>query len=238
MQINDWPINDVRPYPNNPRILKSAADKVAESIKAFGWRQPIVVDAEGVIIIGHSRLAAAKILKLETVPVHVADSLTADQTRALRIADNKTGEFAKWDEGKLADELSALMESVGTVVVTGFSVSEFEALEMQAKSALADLEPLVAPRPPVPSDDDENDDEPDIGNTDGSDEDDDEYTEPADEPDDRTVEDIVNMVPFNVMMPEDSRQALYDAIAKAKGVFGIGSTHEALLLIARNYCND
>lgn len=75
MQIQDWPIADVRPYPNNPRVLRNAAEKVAESIKAFGWRQPIVVDEQGVVIIGHSRLAAAKLLKLATVPVHVAAGL-------------------------------------------------------------------------------------------------------------------------------------------------------------------
>lgn len=61
MHIEDWSITKVRPYPNNPRVLRNAAEKVAESIKAFGWRQPIVVDADGVIIAGHGRHAAAEI---------------------------------------------------------------------------------------------------------------------------------------------------------------------------------
>lgn len=87
MHIEDWPLAKIRPYPNNPRVLRNAAEKVAESIKAFGWRQPIVVDAEGVIIVGHSRLEAAKLLKLATAPVHVARELTADQVRALRVAE-------------------------------------------------------------------------------------------------------------------------------------------------------
>lgn len=87
MHIEDWPLAKIRPYPNNPRVLRNAAEKVAESIKAFGWRQPIVVEAEGVIIVGHSRLEAAKLLKLATAPVHVARELTADQVRALRVAE-------------------------------------------------------------------------------------------------------------------------------------------------------
>ena len=102
MQIEDWPIAEVRPYPNNPRVLRNAAEKVAESIRAFGWRQPIVVDEQGVIIIGHSRLAAAKLLKLDAVPVHVARGLSDAQVLALRVADNKTAEFSTWDDQKLA----------------------------------------------------------------------------------------------------------------------------------------
>lgn len=95
MQIQDWPIADVRPYPNNPRVLRNAAEKVADSIKAFGWRQPIVVDEQGVVIIGHSRLAAAKLLKLSTVPVHVAAGLSEAQARALRVADSPDVRF-RW----------------------------------------------------------------------------------------------------------------------------------------------
>ena len=87
MQIEHWPIEKVRSYPNNPRVLRNAAEKVAESIREFGWRQPIVVDDDGVIIIGHGRLAAAKLLKLETVPVHVASGMPAGKVRALRMAE-------------------------------------------------------------------------------------------------------------------------------------------------------
>lgn len=232
MHISEWPIGNVRPYPNNPRVLRNAAQKVAESIQAFGWRQPIVVDADGVIVIGHARHAAAKLLKLETVPVHVADNLSDDQIRALRIADNKTSEFADWDDAKLTDELSALMSSFGDIAMTGFSASEFDALEMQAKAALAELAPIVLPEPTVPPAVDHADyplDDP----TDQPDDEADADTE--EQPDTRTVEDIVNMVPFNVMLPEDTRQELYDAIAKAKTSFGITTTHDAILLIARNY---
>jgi ParB-like chromosome segregation protein Spo0J len=112
MLIEDWPIAKARPYPNNPRVLRNAAEKVAESIKAFGWSQPIVVDGEGVIVAGHGRHAAAQLLKLKTVPVHVAKDLTPDQVRALRIADNKTATFSEWDDAKLADELAEIVRSM------------------------------------------------------------------------------------------------------------------------------
>ena len=129
----DWPLAKIKPYPNNPRVLRNAAEKVAESIKAFGWRQPIVVDQDGVIIIGHARLAAAKLLKAKTAPVHVAIDLDPDKVRALRIADNKTSEFAEWDEAKLNDELAEIMRTAGSVALTGFSQAEFDAIEMRAR---------------------------------------------------------------------------------------------------------
>lgn len=80
MHIEDWPLDRIRPYPNNPRVLRNTAEKVAESIREFGWRQPIVVDEEGVVIIGHGRLAAAQLLKLPTAPVHIAAGLPPGKT--------------------------------------------------------------------------------------------------------------------------------------------------------------
>jgi ParB-like chromosome segregation protein Spo0J len=144
MQIEDWPIRKVRPYANNPRVLRNAAEKVAESIKAYGWRQPIVVDEAGEVVIGHARLAAAQLLKLKTVPVHIARGLPPEKVRALRIADNKTAEFAAWDDAKLADELAAVLEQLGDVAVTGFSRSEMDAIELRAR---AEIERLTAPTP-------------------------------------------------------------------------------------------
>ena len=110
MQIELWPINRPIPYAKNPRkIPQSAIDKVAASIKEFGWRQPIVVDASGVIVVGHSRLLAArKLCLLFEEPVHVAASLTKAQCRAYRIADNRAGEEARWDDELLKLELSEL----------------------------------------------------------------------------------------------------------------------------------
>src|SRR3972149_10502515 len=97
MKIELRKLSDIRPYPGNPRINDNAVDAVARSIREFGFRQPIVVDAEGVIVCGHTRWKAAQKLGLETVPVHIARDLTSEQIRAYRIADNKLAEMATWD---------------------------------------------------------------------------------------------------------------------------------------------
>ncbi len=98
------PIASVTPYHRNPRHTEAAVDAVKASIKAYGFNQPIVVDAEGIIIAGHTRYRAVRDLGWEQVPVIVAD-LTAEQAREYRIADNKTGELATWDLSKLIPEL-------------------------------------------------------------------------------------------------------------------------------------
>ncbi|MCR4411290.1 MAG: ParB N-terminal domain-containing protein, partial [Thermoguttaceae bacterium] len=92
MKIETWKLDRIRPYANNPRLNDDAVDAVAASIRQFGFRQPIVVDPEGVIIVGHTRYKAALKLGLEKVPVHVATDLTPEQIKAYRIADNKTAE--------------------------------------------------------------------------------------------------------------------------------------------------
>src|SRR5687768_2069368 len=108
MHITSRPIGSLRPYENNPRQNDDAVAVVAESIRHFGFRQPIVVDGDGVIVIGHTRWRAAKQLGMAEVPVHVVSELSADQVRALRIADNKAGEIAEWDLARLGIELQAL----------------------------------------------------------------------------------------------------------------------------------
>lgn len=104
------PISALKPYDKNPRHNKEAVDKVAASLREFGFRQPIVVDKDYVIIVGHTRLLAAKKLKLKEVPVLVADDLTDEQAKAYRLADNKTAEFSKWDEDLLNLKLSDLLD--------------------------------------------------------------------------------------------------------------------------------
>lgn len=105
MKVEDWPIEKVIPYENNPRKNDDAVDYVANSIKEFSFQQPLVVDKDGVLIVGHTRLKAAQKLGLESVPVHVADNLTEEQAKAYRLADNKTGELAGWDWPMLNEEL-------------------------------------------------------------------------------------------------------------------------------------
>ena len=106
MQILQKPIGDITPYEKNPRKNDSAVDAVADSIREFGWQQPIVIDKDGVIIAGHTRYKAAKKLKCKEVPVVIAENLTDEQARAYRLADNKTGELARWDFTSLEEELA------------------------------------------------------------------------------------------------------------------------------------
>ena len=103
-------ISDLKPYKNNPRKNDKAVDAVAASIKAFGFKQPVVIDDNGEIIAGHTRLKAAKKLGIKTVPCIVADDLTPEQIKAYRLADNKTAELAEWDMELLPLELDDLQE--------------------------------------------------------------------------------------------------------------------------------
>src|ERR1700726_3533378 len=107
-----------------PRINDAAIDAVAASIKEFGFRQPIVVDEQGVIIVGHTRYFAALKLGMTEVPVHVAVGLTPAQARAYRIADNQTATLSSWDEDKLPLELMGLQEMGFDLAMTGFSCDE------------------------------------------------------------------------------------------------------------------
>jgi len=108
MKIKQTPINDLNPYPNNPRVNDHAVDAVAASIQEFGFKVPIIVDKDNVIITGHTRLKAAKKLGMKEVPVILADDLTPDQVKAFRLADNKTGELAEWDFEKLDIEMDGM----------------------------------------------------------------------------------------------------------------------------------
>lgn len=110
MNVQQVKIEKVKPYDKNPRKNKTAVDYVANSIKEFGFQQPIVVDKDMVVIAGHTRLKAAKKLKLKEVPVVIADNLTEEQVKAYRLADNKTAEKAEWDFDLLTDELLSLQE--------------------------------------------------------------------------------------------------------------------------------
>lgn len=110
MKVIEMPIDQVKPYENNPRVNDDAVQETANSIKEFGWQQPIVVDKDNVIIVGHTRLKAAKKLKLKKVPVVIADTLSEQQVKAYRLADNKTGELADWDMELLDIELDDIVD--------------------------------------------------------------------------------------------------------------------------------
>jgi hypothetical protein len=105
------PVSEVRPYEKNPRKNADAVKFVKASIEQFGFKVPIIVDSNRVIVCGHTRLLAAKSLGMSEVPCIMADDLTEDQIRAFRLADNKVGEFAEWDMDMLGDELDAIAEA-------------------------------------------------------------------------------------------------------------------------------
>jgi len=128
VKVEQWKIDDVKPYANNPRVNDQAIDAVACSIQEFGFRQPIVVDEEGVIIVGHTRYKAAQKLGLEKVPIHVARGLTPAQIKAYRLADNKTGELAEWDYDLLPIELADLQGMNFDLDLIGFDVNELAKL--------------------------------------------------------------------------------------------------------------
>lgn len=108
MRVKEEKIENIKPYEQNPRNNDAAVARVAASIRDFGFKQPIVVDKDKIVIAGHTRLLAAISLGMKTVPVVVADDLTEDEARAYRLADNKTAEFAEWDADLLLVELASV----------------------------------------------------------------------------------------------------------------------------------
>jgi DNA modification methylase len=146
MKIELRSITDIKPYPNNPRINDGAVDTVAGSIKEFGFRQPIVVDSDSVIICGHTRFKAAQKLGLEKVPVHVAKDLSPEQIKAYRIADNKTAELAEWNYDLLPIELADLQSCNYDLGLLGFDQDELaKLLNPELNEGLTDPDDIPAP---------------------------------------------------------------------------------------------
>lgn len=110
VNIESLKIEEVIPYEKNPRKNDEAVKYVAESIKKFGFKVPIIIDKDNIIVCGHTRLKAAKKLKLKEVPCIRADDLTEEQIKAFRLADNKVSEKAEWDFDLLAEELADLKD--------------------------------------------------------------------------------------------------------------------------------
>ncbi len=137
----------VKPYERNPRLNDKAVDAVAASLQEFGFRQPIVVDSDGVIIAGHTRWRAAQKLGLQKIPVHVATDLTPEQVRAYRIADNKSAELSEWDFDILPIELAELKETGFDMELLAFSDRELtKLLNLNIEQGLTD--PDKIPEPP------------------------------------------------------------------------------------------
>jgi DNA modification methylase len=139
MKIEIADINSIQPYINNPRKLKdSAIDKVAMSIKEYGFRQPIVVDANRIIVVGHTRYRASKKLGLKEVPITIAENLTQEQINAYRIADNRTNEEAEWDLELLKTEIKELELADFNLDLTGFDEDQLNDMLFEEKQGLTD----------------------------------------------------------------------------------------------------
>lgn len=139
MQIIQTKITEIRPYEKNPRKNDKAVDTVANSISQYGFQQPIVVDKQGVIVVGHTRYRAAKKLNLQTVPVVFATDLTDEQVRGYRIMDNRSNQNSAWDDSLLVEELTALIENSNLQDLsydTGFTESELNKLFKQQEPDL------------------------------------------------------------------------------------------------------
>lgn len=122
MNVTNMKISELKEYESNPRLISNeAVDKVAESIKEFGFKVPIIIDENNVIVAGHTRKLAAESIGMEEVPVTVADDLTEDQIKAFRLADNKVSEFSEWDFEKLEEEINSIENEF-----TGFSAEDIK----------------------------------------------------------------------------------------------------------------
>lgn len=128
LEIQYLPLSAIKRYKGNPRKNQGAIQKVAAALKEFGWRQPIVVDRNMEIVVGDTRYQAAKQLGQYDAPVHVAHNLTPEQIKAYRIADNRVGEEADWDDDKLAREIQSLMSAGADPLTTGFEPLELDRL--------------------------------------------------------------------------------------------------------------
>ncbi len=133
MKTVEKKITEIFPYANNPRNNEAAVEKVANSIREFGFQQPIVVDKKGVIVAGHTRYLAAKSLGLEKVPCVVSE-LTDKQNDAYRLADNKTAEIAEWDFELLGEELDKLKLDID-MSLFGFNIETLDIPQEEKKEA-------------------------------------------------------------------------------------------------------
>lgn len=139
MKIVELDVNSLINYDNNPRDNERAIKPVSDSIKQFGFKVPIIVDKNNVIVAGHTRLAAAKLLKMDKVPCIIADDLTEEQIAAFRLADNRVSEFAEWNFDKLEEELAKItdidMTDFGFKVLEDIDWAEVEDLSEDSYEA-------------------------------------------------------------------------------------------------------
>lgn len=133
MEIVMRRVSDLIPYEKNPRLNDKTVDACAKSIREYGFRVPIIVDRNNVIVAGHARLRAAKMLKMDEVPVIVADDLTDEQVKAFRIADNKVSDFSIWDNRLLLEALEEIA-NFDVDMFTGFDFADLSGMDVYAEN--------------------------------------------------------------------------------------------------------
>lgn len=145
MKIKNIDIQALVPYSDNPRVNKDAVDIVKKSLKEFGFQQPIVIDKNNEIVVGHTRFYASLELGFKEVPCLKADNLSEAQVKAYRIMDNKSSEFAQWNFGLLTKELQEIQdEDIGQLINTGYSEAEIN--NMLGEISAIEIEESDIPR--------------------------------------------------------------------------------------------
>ena len=148
MQIIELKLEEIKPYPNNPRVNEGAVESLANIIKELGFRNPILLNKDYVIIEGHTRWEACKRLGMEKIPCIIENDLSEEQEKALRIADNKVAEIAEWDEDKLKVEMKLLQEAGFDLSLLAFHDDELDALLGGETNLVGETEPDAAPEVP------------------------------------------------------------------------------------------
>lgn len=150
MEVREMQLDELKEYEHNPRyISQDAVEKVAESIKEFGFKVPIIVDEYNTIVTGHTRKRAAEFIGLKTVPTIVASDLSDEQIKAFRLADNKVSEFSEWNEELLQEELKSLEQEMD---LFGFDIKDMEMPDFQpvdedTQPALDEFDPIMVKCP-------------------------------------------------------------------------------------------
>lgn len=212
MNIETLDITQIKPYPENPRkISDKAVDKVALSIKEFGWQQPIVVDEQNVIIAGHTRHKAAEKLGIREVPVLKAIGLSEDKVRAYRFMDNRSHEESAWDWDKAVKEISELLdENKIDEALLGFDEGEFDYIKLRFQEMETDKQI---------SDDKENNGGDETVKTSNT------FSNPSDE--------NQKYVEFSVLLSETDRKELYQKLNETKDANNLKTFAEALMFIIK-----
>jgi hypothetical protein len=140
IEIVNVDINVLKPYENNPRFNEDAVNYVADSIKEFGFKVPIVIDKNNEIIAGHTRYKASQKLGLKEVPCIVADDLNEEQIKAFRIIDNKVGDFSLWDYEKLKEEIDGLDPDNFDIDLNNFNLDMYSVYDTLDETGLSKTE--------------------------------------------------------------------------------------------------